>query len=122
MMTSPKKLSLGALHVRSFVVARLLIAVCSAVWFLRPWQASAAEAASKTVRLFTIGASFSKNAVRFLSDIANAAGHKLVLKPAIIAASTLEQHWENAEKAEANPEDPAGKPYGTHRCLPHDCG
>src|SRR5262249_28317537 len=121
MTTFPGARNLRLLPARFSTVASLVSIACGAVVCLELWttHAVAAEAAlspaqarGKTVRLVTIGASFSKNAARFLPDIASAAGHRLVLRPAIIAASSLEQHWTLAVKAEANPEDPAGKAYG----------
>src|SRR5207244_13219357 len=94
----------------------LLSALCAAAFLLQPWNASAAEASSdakgKTVRLFTVGNSFSQNAMKYLSDITDAAGDHLVLKAATIGGCPLEKHWALAEKAEADPKDPAGKPYG----------
>lgn len=73
---------------------------------------STTPAKGKTVRLFTVGNSFSQNAMRFLPDLATAAGHTLVLKTANLGGCSLERHWTIAEKAEANPQDPAGRIYG----------
>ncbi len=112
MMFSPNPLRRGALHPRSSFVLRLLTVLCAVAFVLQPLQASAEEKAGKTVRLFTVGNSFSQNAVKYLSDITSAAGHKLVLKAATIGGCPLSKHWAIAEKAEANPGDPEGKPYG----------
>jgi len=116
MTTFLKNCGVSATSFSGSKVARLLGAtLCAAVFLLQPWAASAAESSSeakgKTVRLFTVGNSFSQNAMRFLPDITTAAGHKLVLKAATIGGCPLEKHWKIAEKAEANPNDPEGKPY-----------
>lgn len=62
----------------------------------------------KTVRLFTIGNSFSHNAVHYLGDLAKASGHTLILQEAIIGGATMERHWVKAQQAEKDPKDPAG--------------
>lgn len=75
-----------------------------------------AKPIAKTVRLFTVGNSFSQNAMRFLPDITKAAGNTLVFKAADIGGCPLQKHWALAEKAEADPNDPNGKPY-SGKCL-----
>jgi len=72
----------------------------------------AGGAQARTVRLFVIGNSFSGNATRFLPQLAKAGGHELVIGRAEIGGSPLQKHWEAVEAAEANPDDPKGKPYG----------
>ena len=67
--------------------------------------------AGKTVRLLTVGNSFSGNATRYLTQIAEAAGHKLVLGRADLPGCSMQRHWEAVEAAEANPADAEGKPY-----------
>lgn len=69
---------------------------------------SPAAAESKTVRLLTVGNSFSHNAVHYLGDLAKADGHVLVLRECIIGGGSLQQHWEKAQKHEADPKDPDG--------------
>ncbi len=63
----------------------------------------------KTVRLLTVGNSFSRNAVRYLGDLAKASGQELVLGQLIIGGASFEVHWTKWLKAEKNPEDPAGQ-------------
>jgi hypothetical protein len=68
-------------------------------------------AQARTVRLFVIGNSFSGNATRYLSKLAKAGGHELVIGQASLGGHQLKQHWSYVEANEANPEDPKGKPY-----------
>lgn len=64
-----------------------------------------------TLHLFLIGNSFSQNATRYLPQLAEEGGHHLVIGRAEIGGCTLQKHWELAELAEANPNDPKGRPY-----------
>lgn len=70
--------------------------------------AAEAPAAPNTVRLFTVGNSFSQNATKYLADIAVAAGDKLIQGRAVIGGSSPEVHWTRIQKSEADPNDPAG--------------
>jgi hypothetical protein len=80
---------------------------------LLPLGAVAAPAApAKTVRLVTIGNSFSGNATRFLGDLAKAGGHVLVHQPMAIGGASMEVHWTKIQANEKDPKDPAGL-YGT---------
>jgi hypothetical protein len=63
----------------------------------------------KTVRLLTVGNSFSHNAVHYLGDLAKAAGNELVLQQLIIGGASFEVHWNKWEKAQSDPPDPAGQ-------------
>lgn len=62
----------------------------------------------QTVRLLTIGNSFTRNATHQLDDLAKAGGHTLILNPLIIGGSSLQRHAEKAQKNEADPADEAG--------------
>lgn len=64
------------------------------------------------VRLFLIGNSFSQNATKYLPQLSKEGGHDLVIGRAEIGGSSLQRHWNHAEAAERNPDDPQGKPYG----------
>ncbi|MVM37777.1 DUF4886 domain-containing protein [Spirosoma sp. HMF3257] len=64
------------------------------------------------LRLFLIGNSFSQNATRYLPELSKEGGHELVIGRAELGGSSLQRHWEHAEAAEMNPDDPKGKPYG----------
>ena len=71
-----------------------------------------AAPAPKTVRLLTIGNSFSGNATRYLPDLVKAAGHVLVLQPMSVGGASMEVHWTKIQANEKDPADPAGL-YGT---------
>jgi hypothetical protein len=76
----------------------LAILLCSSI------ALSAAE--PKTVKLMTIGNSFSANATRHLDGLAKAGGHKLIHNPLVIGGSSFQVH---AEKAQLHEKDPADK-------------
>jgi len=66
----------------------------------------------KTVRLLTIGNSFSANATRHLGELAKAGGHTLIHRPLVIGGASFQVHAEKAQKHEADPKDKAGL-YGS---------
>jgi hypothetical protein len=68
----------------------------------------AEPAKTKTVRLVTVGNSFSQNATRYLDGLAKAAGHTLVHRPLAIGGASLEVHWVKAQAHENDPKDPRG--------------
>jgi hypothetical protein len=72
--------------------------------------------AAKTVRLLTVGNSFSHNAVHYLGELAKASGDTLVLHEANIGGATMQQHWEKAQQYERDPSDKLGR-YATGRSL-----
>lgn len=61
---------------------------------------------ARTIRLLTIGNSFSRNATHHLGDLAKAGGHELIHRPIIVGGASLEVH---AEKARRHAEDPQAK-------------
>lgn len=63
---------------------------------------------AKTVKMLTIGNSFSANATHYLGDLAKAGGHKLVHQPLVIGGASFQVHAEKAQKHEADPKDKAG--------------
>ncbi|MEY5015990.1 MAG: hypothetical protein RIS92_2348 [Verrucomicrobiota bacterium] len=69
---------------------------------------AATPANVKTVRLLTIGNSFSANATKYLEPLAKAAGHVLVHKPIVVGGASLQLHWNRAFAHERNPSDPEG--------------
>jgi len=71
-----------------------------------------AQSRPDTLRLFIIGNSFSQNASAFLPQLAKERGKTLIIGRAELGGHSLEQHWGYVEKAEANADDPKGKPYG----------
>jgi hypothetical protein len=64
-----------------------------------------------TLRLFLIGNSFSQNATRYLPQLAAEGGHPLKIGRAELGGCSLQRHWEIAEAAEKDPNDPKGKAY-----------
>ncbi|QNN25408.1 DUF4886 domain-containing protein [Planctomycetales bacterium ZRK34] len=70
-----------------------------------------ALAESKTVRVLTVGNSFANNALRYLPQIAEAAGDKLIFGKANLGGCSLQRHWSHVEKYEADHDDKAGRPY-----------
>ncbi|GAB5402561.1 MAG: hypothetical protein Aurels2KO_07920 [Aureliella sp.] len=60
----------------------------------------------KQVRVLTIGNSFTQNATRYLSDLVEAAGHRLTHKSLTIGGSSLERHAGMAMAFEADRSDP----------------
>lgn len=70
-----------------------------------------AQKQGDTLRLFIIGNSFSQNASAFLPQLAKERGKTLIIGRAELGGHSLAQHWGYVEKAEANPDDPKGKPY-----------
>ncbi|MEZ0273990.1 MAG: DUF4886 domain-containing protein, partial [Roseimicrobium sp.] len=69
---------------------------------------SAAPGKGKTVRLLTIGNSFSANATKHLAEIAKAGGNTLIHRPLVIGGSSMQVHWDKAMLHEKNPQDPKG--------------
>ena len=78
--------------------------------------ASAAADEPKTVRLLTVGNSFSQNATKYLDDLVKGSGDVLIHHQAAIGGGSLEQHWEKYERHEADPDDPRGL-YTTKKSL-----
>lgn len=69
---------------------------------------SVTRAEGKTVRILTIGNSFSRNATNHLDDLAKADGHTLIHRPIVVGGASLELHATRAQKHEADPTDKAG--------------
>jgi hypothetical protein len=81
-----------------------------------PATAPSTTEAPQSVRLLTIGNSFSHNATRFLGDLAKSTGDVLVLREAIVGGASLELHWTKARKFESDPRDKQGR-YTTGKSL-----
>lgn len=62
----------------------------------------------KTVKLLTIGNSFSANATHYLGDLAKAGGHTLIHQPLVIGGASFQVHADKAKLHEAKPDDKAG--------------
>lgn len=90
--------------------------LCFVIGFLLTMDIGKAQAVNKyekgkELRLLVIGNSFSRNATLYLPQLAAEGGHKFVIRKAEISGSPLKKHWDAVEAAEANPDDPKGKPY-----------
>lgn len=97
------------------VVVRWLRMILCASVLLAAAPAIAADD-GKTVRLFTIGNSFSYNATTYLQQLAEAGGHKITIGTAAIGGASLHRHWKQVEKSEADPHGKAGR-YGNGKTL-----
>ncbi|HEY1049430.1 MAG TPA: DUF4886 domain-containing protein, partial [Prosthecobacter sp.] len=53
---------------------------------------------AKTVRILTIGNSFSRNATNHLDDLALAGGHTLIHTPLVIGGASFQVHADKAKK------------------------
>ena len=62
----------------------------------------------KTVRLLTVGNSFSHNATHYLGELAKAGGDTLVLKEDIVGGASMELHWGKAQSHEKDAADKNG--------------
>lgn len=78
--------------------------------------ATGGEGGGRTVRLLTIGNSFSQNATHYLGDLARADGHTLLHHSAAIGGATMSQHWARVEALDRNPADTKAL-YSTGRSL-----
>ena len=67
-----------------------------------------APAQHKTVRLLTVGNSFSHNATHYLGDLAKAEGDTLILREDNAGGASLELHWSKAQAFEKDPADKLG--------------
>ncbi|MEQ9406547.1 MAG: DUF4886 domain-containing protein [Fuerstiella sp.] len=85
------------------------------ITLLSAFSDSRVQAEAKTVRLLTVGNSFADNALTYLPQIVESAGHKLVVGRANLGGCTLERHWNHAARFEADPGDKNGSPYGSGR-------
>ncbi|CAG4988416.1 hypothetical protein DYBT9275_00077 [Dyadobacter sp. CECT 9275] len=94
------------------IAAFILILIYSFAVTGTPYRLGDGGADSDTLRLFLIGNSFSQNATRYLPQLAAEGGHPLKIGRAELGGCSLQRHWEIAEAAEKNPDDPKGKAYG----------
>ena len=107
---------------------RLLSLGLLSAWLAAPTLAAepARPLPKKTVRLLTIGNSFSADATAYLDDLAAAEGNLLVLKTANIGGSPLQLHWDRCKLHQRDPKSKDGL-YSSGRGLkeiledgPHD--
>ncbi|MBS1370357.1 MAG: DUF4886 domain-containing protein [Lentisphaeria bacterium] len=74
-------------------------------------------AAGKEIKLLTIGNSFADSAFRYLPQVAESAGDKIIMERANIGGCPLNKHWDLVEKAEKNPSQ---KTYVQYRNTPKE--
>lgn len=70
----------------------------------------------KTVRLLTVGNSFSHNATHYLGDLAKAGGDTLILREDIVGGASMELHWSKAQAFEKDPKAKLGR-YSNGKSL-----
>jgi hypothetical protein len=88
----------------SKIFARVgIVALASLVWL-----SVAVAGEPQTVRLLTIGNSFSRNATHYLPDLAKAGGHTLIHRPIVVGGASLQLHAEKFHKYELDINDKAG--------------
>src|SRR5690242_6165910 len=73
-----------------------------------PTTPAAPKSSGMTVRVLTIGNSFSQNATKYLGDLAKASGDTLILRGANVGGASMELHWSKVEAFEKDPKDKAG--------------
>ena len=73
--------------------------------------APAKSPANASVKLLTIGNSFTQNALQFLPKLAKAGGKQLLVFPANLGGHSLQQHASYVQAFEADPNDPKGHAY-----------
>jgi hypothetical protein len=93
------------------MLRKIVLKSLCAIILLAIFHSGFAQNQSDTLRLFLIGNSFSQNAGRYLPQLAQEGNHPLIIGRAEIGGCSLQKHWELAELAEKDPNDPKGKPY-----------
>lgn len=88
---------------RLSIIAVLLVLLQASLW-----ADETPRREPKTVRLLTVGNSFSQNATKYLGDLTKAAGNVLVHQPIVVGGASLELHWGRAALHESDPLDPGG--------------
>lgn len=87
------------------------------LWLLFVLVLFGSAAHARTVILFLIGNSFSRNATQYLPQLAKEGGHELIIGRAELGGCSLERHWRHAAAFEANPDDANGNPYSGKKSL-----
>ncbi|QDU28162.1 hypothetical protein ETAA8_32620 [Anatilimnocola aggregata] len=93
---------------RFFSLLLIILLVAPALAQEKAKPAPNKATAKKTVRVMTIGNSFSQDATFYLDELAAADGNELILKTANIGGSPLELHWNKAQLHEKDPADKNG--------------
>jgi hypothetical protein len=87
-----------------------LVVITPAGWSKEARQQEATEPRD-SVRVLTIGNSFTANATEFLPGFATSAGKELMLFRADIGGASFERHWNGVLAFEADSESDKGRPY-----------
>jgi hypothetical protein len=97
---------------------RLVLALLTALLLARGVPAAdiAPAKSGKTVRLLTVGNSFSQNATRYLPNLATAGGHTLIHRPIVVGGASVQLHAEKAQKHDEDATDKTGL-YANGRSL-----
>ena len=95
------------------ITRRLLLAF---IFLGSPFCLAETPAVPKTVRVLTVGNSFSHNATHYLGDLAKATGDTLILREDNVGGASLALHWSKVEAFEKNSADPLGR-YSTGKSL-----
>lgn len=93
----------------------LLIALLVLAAAITPTVAVGDDASTpppKPVRVLAVGNSFSRNAGKYVADIAEADENQVTVFQAAPGGCSLERHWTCAAQFEADPEAAKGRPYG----------
>jgi glycerophosphoryl diester phosphodiesterase len=114
--TMRRLLNLGVERIYTDFPATLLALKAGGPRQGRTCEAAKSAKGRKTVRLLTIGNSFSRNATHWLGDLVHAAGHELIHHDAWFGGASLAQHWDRAVRFEKDPNDKKAT-YGTGRSL-----
>ena len=108
-MTSPNPNPLHRAITRGcFLVQLTLLALHPAASAQNAAPEGAKAGGGRTVRLLTIGNSFSANATKYLGDLAKADGNSLVHRPIVVGGASLELHAGKMQANERDPKDKAG--------------
>lgn len=84
--------------------------------FLYPAANAQDSGKGKTIRLLTVGNSFSHNATHYLGDLAKAEGDTLILREDIVGGASMELHWSKAQAFEKDAKDKLGR-YSNGKSL-----
>jgi uncharacterized protein DUF4886 len=108
--TQSQNVARGTTKLETTMKTNRLAFICLILTALLPARVAPAEEATKgkTVRLLTVGNSFSQNATHFLGELAKADGNVLVHHACVIGGGTMAQHWEKAQQHERDPQDKQG--------------
>jgi hypothetical protein len=102
------------LQTRSIRLPRRRLLTLAAYSLLAIYSFSASAAEPKTVRLLTIGNSFSADAMTYLEELAAAGKQKLILRQVVLGGASFTRHL---DMAKAHEKSPAEGLYGNKRSL-----